>query len=111
MKRLLLSLTCLVATVSMAEALDIQLVNRSSFTQTNESKYLAANYLDKIIVGATSSGGSLKIYNSTHTTDTLISSVTLTAGTVLEFDDLKVSGLYYVTGSNTNGVTIIYKNR
>lgn len=85
-------------------------VNRSSFTQTSDSGKCipTAKYLDKVIVGVTSSNGVLTLYNSTWTTTSIISSMSLTAGTV-DFNNLAVKGICYTTVTNTNGFTIIYK--
>lgn len=112
MKRLLISLLCLTSLASVSQALDVQLVNRSSFTLTNDSGYIAAEYLDKVIVGGASANGTIKLYNSTWTTSVQISSLTLvTAGITYHFNDLKVRGIFYTTTSNVGGVTVIYRNR
>lgn len=83
-------------------------VNQSSFTLTNDTAYIAASFLDAVIVGAASAGGTLVIYNSTWTTSTIISSITLSAREA-HFDNLAVKGLYYVVTANSGGVTIVYK--
>lgn len=108
MKRML-SLCLAVLSPTLAFCIEPNIVNKSSFTQTNDTKYIAANFLDKVVVGVATSGGTLEIYNSTWTTQVLVSSITL--GTVFthDFDDTRLRGLYYRTTGNSNGVTIIYK--
>src|SRR5690349_13719393 len=84
-------------------------VVRSSMTQTNDTAYIAASNIVGVIVGATSAGGNLTIWDSTYTTSVVVTSITL--GTVFqyEFSDRKVSGIYYKTTANTAGVTILYR--
>jgi hypothetical protein len=88
-------------------------VSKASHTMTSESGYIAARNLSRVMVGTTSSGGVCKIYNSTSaagaTVSTLISSFTMTVGNPLDFDNLNVKGIFYITTSNSNGITIIYK--
>lgn len=107
MKRLLMSFVA-AALVSPVFA-DPATPNRSSFTATNDGAHIAAMYLDKVIVGVASTGGVLKIYSSTHTTSVLISSISLATVATHNFENLAVKGIYYVTNSNANGVTILYK--
>lgn len=106
MKKILALL--LIAGTSLA--VEPQTVNRSSFTKTNnESGYIAANYLDKVIVGVATTGGALLLYNSTWTASVLISSISLGSVGMYDFANTAVAGIYYVTGAATSGVTIIYK--
>lgn len=86
--------------------------SRSSFTQTNESGYISSSTrLVAVDVGIASAGGTLKIYNSTWTTNVLISSISLATIQNHYYGDegIAVSGIFYITGANANGVTIIYK--
>lgn len=85
-------------------------VNKASFTLTNETAYIAARNLNRIVVGVTSTAGFITVFNSTFTTALPISSMSLTAGNILDFDNLQVKGIYYRTAGNTGGVTIIYRN-
>jgi hypothetical protein len=104
MKKLIAVAVLLLAGPAMADQ-----VTKSSTTLTNESGYIAARQLVRVLVGATSANGVLKIYNSTYTTSGLISSATLVTGNALDFENLNVKGIYYVTTGNTNGLTIIYR--
>lgn len=111
MKRglLYLSLILSLATGS-AYANDPNMINRSSFTATNETAYLAAAYLDAVVVSSVSAAGVLTIYNSTFTTTAKVATISL--GTVMEYDfkNLQVKGIYYVLSGNTQpGLTILYK--
>lgn len=109
MKKLIVAV--LIGCASVAGAVTPSTVNRSSFTQTNDTtKYLSNSaYLDKVIVSAVSAGGVLTIYNSTWTTTPVISSITLGTVGTYHYNDLWVAGITYTTISNTAGVTIIYK--
>jgi hypothetical protein len=85
-------------------------VNRSCFTITNESAYVASSFLDSVVVGSAGISGNLKIYNSTWTASGLIANISLTDEGSYDFKDMQVKGLFYVTTSNTpGGVTILYK--
>ena len=109
MKRSLMLLAILVMAVGSAIAEPIT-INRSSFTQTNDTKYLEATYLDKVVVGVATSGGVLVIYNSTHTTSSVIvSSISLGTVGTSDFNNTQVKGVYYKATGNTNGFTILYK--
>lgn len=89
---------------------DPNTLNRSSFTQTNETSYIAATHLDKVVVGVTSSNGVLVVYNSTHTTSSVVvSSISLGTVGTYDFNNTQVNGIYYKTTSNANGVSILYK--
>lgn len=101
------ALLLLCAGTSFAEPITL---NRSSFTQTNDAtKCITATHLDKVIVGVTSTAGVLRIYNSTWTTTPVISSITLATVGTYDFGNLAVAGICYITNSNSNGVTILYK--
>lgn len=110
MKKLLLIVPLLALFAGFSDA---DQVSKSSTTLTNESACITARQLVRVMVGATSASGVLKVYNSTATVNnsnsTLISSFTLTVGNPLDFENLSVRGLCYVTVSNTNGVTIVYR--
>lgn len=108
MKKILLA--ALLFCAGNAMAVVPQTVNQSSFTQTNDSGYIPAMFLDKVIVGVATAGGTLVIYNSTYTTSVAISSVSLATVNTYNFDNLAVRGIYYKSTTATNGVTIIYKN-
>ena len=106
MKRILLALVMLASPV-MAEP-NIQ--QKSSFTRTADTVYIGSStYLDKVVIGIATSGGTLEIYNSTHTTSLMISSISLATAGMYDFNNLKVKGIYYRTTLATNGVTILYK--
>lgn len=109
MKKWLIAVFLLSGTVvAQSETLGI---NRSSFTQTNDTTQCltGAHFLDSVIVGAASAGGSLTLYNSTWTTTPIISSASLGTVQTQYFNNLAVAGICYKTISNTNGVLIIYK--
>jgi hypothetical protein len=57
-----------------------------------------------------STNGVLEVYNSTFTTTTLISSVSLATVGYRDFNNTKVKGIFWKASNNTNGVTILYKN-
>jgi hypothetical protein len=108
MKRLVAALLLL---ASPSFAMDTNRVQKSSYVAVNQTAYLAASFLDKVIVGATSAGGVLEIYNSTFTTTgTLVASITLGTINYIDFQDLQVKGVYYKTSTATNGVTILFKS-
>ena len=94
-----------------AFAVDPFSVNRSSFIAgTTQTGCIQASYLDKVLTGVTTSGGTLTIYNSSWTlTSPVISSTTLVAGNMQDFANTRVAGICYNAGTPTNGVTIIYK--
>jgi hypothetical protein len=111
MKRLLAALLLL---STPALALEPNIVNRSSHTATNETAYIPAAYLDKVIVPIATASGVLEIYSSTYTTtistnNVLVASITLATVGTYDFDDTQVKGIYYKTSTATNGVTIIFK--
>lgn len=108
MKKLLIALLLLGSTAH-AELTDIH--KSSNIAAANSTGYLAAGYLDKIIVSMATSGGVLELYNSTFTTSVLIASCSLAAVTNHNFSNSEVKGLFWRTSSNTNGVQIIYKTR
>lgn len=116
MKRLLMSFVAALV-LSVPCLADTAIFNRSSFTQTSDAGvYISSSgYLDGVIVGVGSTGGVLKIYNSTSaagaTAASLISSITLSAASNNYFNNLQVKGIYYVADRNSNGFTILYKNR
>ncbi len=106
MKRFLLALV-LMSSPLMAEP---NILQKSSFTQTNESVYIGSStYMDKVVIGVASAGGNLQIYSSTHTTSVLVSSISLGTVGMYDFNNLKVKGVFYRTTGNVNGVTILYK--
>ena len=108
MKSLLIAATLLLG-VSVVNA-DLTQVNRSSaIAAVNYSTYVAAGFLDSVVIGMATSGGVLEIYNSTFTTSVLISSISLATVGDRQFNNLAVKGLFYRVSTNTNGVTIIYK--
>lgn len=110
MKKLLFALLFLCA--GMSHAFEPALINRSSFTLTNDSAAIQCNYLDKVIVAVAKAGGFLTIYNSSWTsasTATVISSISLSSVYEYDYTNLKVNGLFYITATNTNGVQILYK--
>lgn len=86
-------------------------VNRSSFTQTNDTgKCISgARFLDIIEIGAASPAGVLTVYDSTWTTTPIISSVSLATVSNHWYNNRAVSGICYTIVSNSAGVTIIYK--
>src|SRR5688572_11446235 len=94
-----------------AFAIDPFTVNRSSFIAgTNQTGCIQASYLDKVLPGATSTGGSITIHNSSWTlTSPVISSTTLAAGNMQDFANTRVAGICYNASTPTNGVTIQYK--
>ncbi len=109
MKRLLAALMLLVG--PSAFAVDPFSVNRSSFViGGSQTGCIPASYLDKVIPGVSTSGGSIVLYNSSWTlTAPVISSITLSAGNMSDFANTRVKGVCYNAGTPTNGVTIIYK--
>ena len=93
-------------------AIETGTVNRSSYIAGgSQTGCIQASYLDKVLVGASTSGGVLMVHDSSWTTTgtTVISSVTLTLGSVLDFQNTRVKGICYTAATPTNGVTIIYK--
>jgi hypothetical protein len=94
---------------SPAMALEPNLPNKSSFTTTSHSGYIASSYLDQVIVSTGSTFGTLKLYNSTWTTAGQIASVTLGTLGSYDFSNQLVKGLFVVITQNVNGVTILYK--
>lgn len=111
MKRLLAALLLLSTPALAVEPLT---VNRSSRTATNETAYIEASYLDKVIVPIATASGVLEIYSSTYTTtvstnNVLVASITLGTVGMYDFANTQVKGIYYKTSTATNGVTIIYK--
>jgi hypothetical protein len=109
MKLLLKTMAVLSLLCGVSFAADPKTVNKSSFTTTNHSGYIAASFLDKIVIAAPTTGGSIAVYNSTWTASVLITSATLSNVTTLDFANTQVKGLWVVTNVNTNGVTVIYK--
>ena len=112
MKKLLL---ILVSTAGFASA-DQYLINRSSFiTGTSHTACIISTptvspiFLDKVNIGASTSGGHILIVNSTWTVNgPIISSTTLTLGNSQDFNNTKMSGICYNAATPTNGVTILY---
>jgi len=106
-------LAALMFVSSLSYALEPNTVNRSSFTQTNETAVIAASYIDKVIVGVATAGGVLTIFNSTTTTPgfltVLVSSISLATVGTYDFYNTKVNGIVYRSVTATNGLTIIYK--
>jgi hypothetical protein len=116
MKRLFLSLIAVVgmSLVTNCYAGDTVSFNRSSFTQTSDAGvYISSSgYLDSVVIGVASTGGVLKIYNSSWTTNSvLVSSISLATVQNIYFNNVQLKGIYYVVDRNSNGVTIIYKQR
>lgn len=110
MKKALLALL-LLATGS-AFAVDPLTIDRSSFTLSNESAYIASStYLTRIIVSSATANAVLKIFNSTFTTvsASTIAIVDMSRVGMYDFGNTQVKGLFYVTTGNGNGVNIIYK--
>jgi len=100
------------------------LIYRSSFTQTNETKTIAASnvvtngstvtvnagYLAAVVVTSASvPTGLLKLYNSTFTTNNQFANITLGTVGYYDFKDSQLQGLTYTTSNNNSGVTIIYR--
>lgn len=81
----------------------------SAIAAANSTGYIAAGYLDVVVIGMATSGGVLELYNSTFTTSVLISSISLATVGHRDFKNTKVRGLYWRTSTNTNGVSVIYK--
>ena len=111
MKKLLAVLLLCTGT---AFAVEPATVNKSSHIfAVNSSTYIAANYLDGVIIGMATSGGVLEIYNATATVHmtaaTLVSSMSLATVGDRDFSNLGVRGIMWKTSTNTNGVTILYK--
>lgn len=108
MKKLLVMLLLLSAGIAGADPITL---NKSSYTTTSDTAYIAARNLDAVVVSSAGvAAGNLKIYNSTYTTSGLIANISL--GTLWEYDfkNLQVKGIYYVITSNSAaGVTILYK--
>jgi len=106
-------LAALMFASSLSYALEPNTVNRSSFTQVNQTAVIAASYIDKVIVGVATAGGVLTIFNSTTTTASfltvLVSSISLATVGTYDFDNTQVKGIAYRSSTATNGVTIIYK--
>lgn len=111
MKKTLVAL--LMGCASIAGAVVPATVNRASRTVTNDSAYISSStYLDKVIVTSPIVGGILGVYDSTFSNapSLLISSVSLFSTQQIDFQDLGVRGIYYVTTGNGGlGVTILYK--
>lgn len=85
-------------------------ITRSSYTQTSDTAYIAAQKLTAVIVSSAGITGNLKIYNSTHTTANQIANIHLMTLGEYHFEDAHVKGIYYVISGNTAaGVTILYK--
>lgn len=99
----------------VGHAVEPATVNKSSaITAVNGTGYLPSNYLDTIMIGMATSGGVLEVYNATAsvhaTAATLISSVSLATVGYRDFSNLGVKGIFWRASTNTNGVTILYKN-
>lgn len=111
MKKLVLA--ALLFCGAMAEANEPTTVNLSSaIVAANSTGYIASGYLDVVMIGMATAGGVLELYNSTFTTSApLISSVSLATVGYRDFKNTQVKGLYWRTSSNTNGVTVIYKQK
>lgn len=113
MKRLLVFLAALGLSTVCFAANDTSL---SSFTATNDSAVITvpgsgvvAHVLSRILVSSTSAIGTIKIFNSTFTTTNPVATIHLGTVFMYDFDNLQLKGIFYTTTSNTNGVTIIYK--
>lgn len=107
MKRLLAVLLLCAGT---SFAVEPATVNRSSFVVTAGTYYIPASYLDGIVIGVASAGGTIMLYNSTSTVgQVLISSVSLATVGNYYFNNLAVKGIVYFAATPTNGATILYK--
>ena len=113
MKRLLMSfVAALLVSPCFADPSNF---NRSSFTVTSDQKvYISSSaYLDGVIVGVPTSGGTLIIFNSTAavnaTSAVVISSISLSTVGNYYFNNMQVKGIVYQANTATNGVTILYK--
>lgn len=109
MKLLLAVLSALCLVSANVMALEPNTANKSSFTITSHNGYISAAYLDKVIVAMTSSGGVLRLFNSTWTTSVQISSISLGTIATHDFSNMQVQGLFLSINNNANGVTILYK--
>lgn len=110
MKSLLIAVAVLLGSTSAYA--DIVSVNKSSHIAAAGSQgYLAADYLDKVIVGMPTASGVLEIFNSTFSTNAnlIISSISLASVRDVDFSNLQVRGIMWRTTLNTNGLTILYK--
>jgi hypothetical protein len=108
MKRLLILMSALLP--SLCLAIEPNTVNRSSCVAgPTHTGYIASQFVDKVIVGVTTSGGSLELYNSTWQAVNLIASMTLVAANNADFSNMAVQGIFYKATNPTNTVTILYK--
>lgn len=108
MKRLIVGLVLLCGGSAFAN--DPNTINVSSaIVAATSTGYIAAGYLDVVMIGASTAGGVLEIYNSTFTTSVLISSISLATVGYRDFKNTSVKGIFWRTSTNTNGVTLLYK--
>lgn len=110
MKKLLL-LTILVSLGLTSAALAYeQRTMYSSFTTTNDTlqRIPNARTIERVVASSVTTGGLLKIYDSSATATNQIAAVTLNSANFYPFEVQLSSGLTYSTTGNANGVTIIY---
>lgn len=113
MKKLILVLSVLACSKAFAGSP----IAYSSFTATNDSALLRSatstntivQTLSAVIVSSISTGGTLKIYNSTYTTANQVAAVSLGTVGLYQFNDVVMKGIFYTITNNAAGVTIIYK--
>lgn len=110
MKLLLKTVAVLSLLCGVSFAADPKTVNKSSFTTTNHSGYIAASFLDKVVIGSATASGTMAVYNSTWTTVNQIANISFATVGDRDFANLQVKGLWVViTNNSASGVTILYK--
>ena len=120
MKKILFAAGLLfMGSVSHAAWTDSSLLNKSSFTNTNESlamissRTLPGGILRGVVVSSSMANGVLTIYDSLGAASGTIAVLSLYNGNTsgafyIPFDVRISSGLTYTTAGNTVGVSIIY---
>lgn len=122
MRKILASLLLIVSlkAVSFGAYSDEGLLNQSSFTMSNEtlvaisSTAMAGNILVGVVIGSSTPGGTISLFDSVGVKVSTIGILSMAGSSngamYVPFEVRLSSGLTYSTVSNTNGVTIIYKN-
>lgn len=103
------TLSLLVLLSSFALATEPRTAVRSSFTATDDSVAISgARFLTAVVVGTVSVGGTLSIFDSTHTAANQIAVIALDDIETHDFRELKVKGIFYDSLLN-DGVTILFR--
>jgi len=86
-------------------------VFQSSYTITNETTANISNaeFIHTVIIGTSTAGGTLILYDSEGNTTTQFANIDLNTKDCYHFDVALSSGLTYTTSGNSGGVTMTYR--